>query len=50
MVVRCKAHRREPLVVSQEVLRGAEGVHEACKILFGEEADAKYAEYFASSA
>ncbi|HEX7671732.1 MAG TPA: FAD-dependent oxidoreductase, partial [Polyangiaceae bacterium] len=36
------------LVVSQAALSEAAGVHEACKILFGDEADAKYAEYFAS--
>jgi glycerol-3-phosphate dehydrogenase len=36
------------LVVSREKLRSAAGVHEACRILFGEEAEAKYAEYFAA--
>jgi glycerol-3-phosphate dehydrogenase len=36
------------LVVSREKLHEAAGVHEACRILFGEEADAKYAEYFAA--
>ena len=34
------------LVVSRQQLAEAAGVHEACRILFGDEADAKYAEYF----
>jgi glycerol-3-phosphate dehydrogenase len=37
------------LVVSHEALCRAEGVREACRILFGEEADAKYDEYFGAS-
>jgi glycerol-3-phosphate dehydrogenase len=36
------------LVVSRDELRTARGVREACAILFGDEADAKYDEYFAS--
>jgi glycerol-3-phosphate dehydrogenase len=35
------------LVVSHEALRRAAGVREACRILFGEDADRKYDEYFA---
>lgn len=35
------------LVVSAEALRKAAGVREACRILFGDEADRKYDEYFA---
>jgi glycerol-3-phosphate dehydrogenase len=35
------------LVVSHEALRRAAGVREACRILFGDEADRKYDEYFA---
>ena len=34
-------------VVRKEDLRNAPGLKEACAILFGEEAEAKYAEYFA---
>ncbi len=34
------------LVVRHEVIRDAEGLEEACRILFGEEAEARYAEYF----
>lgn len=36
------------LVVKHEDLLAAEGLKEACRILFGEEADAKYTEYFAT--
>ena len=35
------------LVVSQEQLREAAGLREACRILFGEEAEQKFDEYFA---
>jgi glycerol-3-phosphate dehydrogenase len=38
------------LVVPHEALRRASGVREACRILFGEEADRKYEEYFAERA
>jgi glycerol-3-phosphate dehydrogenase len=34
------------MVVSKEILRNAEGLEEACEILFGEEAKAKLEEYF----
>ncbi|MGA7983152.1 MAG: FAD-dependent oxidoreductase [Chromatiaceae bacterium] len=34
------------LVVGHEVIRDAEGLMEACQILFGDEAQAKYDEYF----
>ncbi len=34
------------LVVRQSDIRAAEGLHEACRILFGNEADKRYAEYF----
>ena len=37
------------LVVSQEELTQAAGLKAACRILFGDEADAKLAEYFAAS-
>jgi glycerol-3-phosphate dehydrogenase len=37
------------LVVSREDLRRARGVKEACRILFGDEADRKYDEYFGSA-
>jgi len=36
------------LVVSREQLKKAAGLHEACEILFGDQAAAKYAEYFAT--
>ena len=36
------------LVVRHERLRGLEGVREGCRILFGEDADARFAEYFGS--
>ncbi len=36
------------LVVSQHELRHAAGLPEACRILFGDDADARLAEYFAS--
>lgn len=36
------------LVVRPEVLRAAAGLREACRILFGDEADARLAEYLAS--
>jgi glycerol-3-phosphate dehydrogenase len=36
------------LVVSHDVLEHAAGVREACRILFGDRADEKYAEYFGS--
>jgi glycerol-3-phosphate dehydrogenase len=35
------------LVVSNAVLREAPGLREACRLLFGDEADARYDEYFA---
>jgi glycerol-3-phosphate dehydrogenase len=35
------------LVVSNAVLREAPGLREACRMLFGDEADARYDEYFA---
>jgi glycerol-3-phosphate dehydrogenase len=38
------------LVVSRDALLAAEGLREACGILFGAEADAKLAEYFAETA
>jgi glycerol-3-phosphate dehydrogenase len=38
------------LVVSQQTLLHAEGLRHACRIMFGEEADAKLAEYFAAVA
>jgi len=38
------------LVVSQDKLRESAGLREACRILFGDEADAKFAEYFAERA
>jgi glycerol-3-phosphate dehydrogenase len=34
------------LVVRREDIRRAAGLREACRILFGEEADARIAEYF----
>jgi glycerol-3-phosphate dehydrogenase len=34
------------LVVRREDIRRAAGLREACRILFGDEADAKMAEYF----
>jgi glycerol-3-phosphate dehydrogenase len=34
------------LVVRHEVIRDAEGLMEACQILFGDEAQARYDEYF----
>jgi glycerol-3-phosphate dehydrogenase len=37
------------LVVRREALREAAGLREACRILFGDEADAKLAEYFAEA-
>ncbi len=36
------------LVVSNEAVEAAPGLKEACKILFGDEADAKWEEYFRS--
>ena len=36
------------LVTSHEDLRAAAGLKQACRILFGDEADARYAEYFAT--
>ena len=38
------------LVISREELAGAPGLREACRILFGDEADARYDEYFAATA
>lgn len=35
------------LVVPEDELKQASGVHEACRILFGDEAEKKYREYFA---
>lgn len=37
------------LVVSDDDLGRAAGVHEACRLLFGDRADEKYAEYFGGS-
>jgi len=37
------------LVIHENALREAEGLHEACRLLFGADADARYAEYFRSS-
>ncbi len=37
------------LVVRREVIRDAPGLMEACRILFGEEAEARYSEYFAET-
>ncbi len=37
------------LVVTQKALRDAPGLHEACQLLFGEQAQARYDEYFASA-
>ena len=37
------------LVVRHEVIRDAEGLMEACEILFGDEAQARYDEYFGAS-
>jgi len=37
------------LVVRREVLRGSEGLREACRILFGAAADTRWAEYFADA-
>ena len=34
------------LVLSYEEIRDAAGIHEACRLLFGDEADKRYAEYF----
>jgi glycerol-3-phosphate dehydrogenase len=36
------------LVTRHEDLRAAAGIKEACRILFGDDADARYAEYFAT--
>lgn len=36
------------LVISREQLKNAAGLHEACAILFGDQAATKYAEYFAT--
>ena len=36
------------LVVTQQALREAPGLHEACELLFGSAAQARYDEYFAS--
>jgi glycerol-3-phosphate dehydrogenase len=38
------------LVVRKEVLRQAPGLREACRLLFGDEADARLEEYFAGEA
>jgi glycerol-3-phosphate dehydrogenase len=38
------------LVISERAIREAPGFHEACKILFDDEADAKIEEYFAEEA
>jgi glycerol-3-phosphate dehydrogenase len=38
------------LVISEREIREAPGFHEACKILFGDEAEAKIEEYFAEEA
>ena len=38
------------LVISRDVLRGAPGLREACGLLFGEAADVRYDEYFATGA
>ena len=38
------------LVVRREAIRAAPGLREACRILFGDEAEARIAEYFAESA
>ncbi len=37
------------LVVSREALRRAQGLRDACRMLFGDEADARLEEYFADS-
>jgi glycerol-3-phosphate dehydrogenase len=37
------------LVIAREALRDAPGLREACRLLFGAEADARYDEYFAAS-
>jgi glycerol-3-phosphate dehydrogenase len=34
------------LIEKKETIARAPGIREACKILFGEDADARYAEYF----
>ncbi len=34
------------LVLSYEEIREAEGIHEACRLLFGDEAQKRYDEYF----
>ncbi len=38
------------LVVTPQTLRDAPGLHEACGLLFGAEARARYDEYFADKA
>lgn len=38
------------LVISEREIREAPGFHEACRIMFGDEADAKIEEYFAEEA
>ncbi len=38
------------LVISESEIRAAPGFHEACKIMFGDEADAQIEEYFADEA
>ncbi len=42
----CGGGPRSPLVVRREDIRRAAGLREACRILFGDEADARRAEYF----
>ena len=37
------------LVISRDELRAAPGLREACRLLFGEEADARFDEYFAQT-
>ena len=38
------------LVVTQQALREAPGLHEACELLFGSAAQERYDEYFAGKA
>ena len=35
------------LVIRRELLKTAEGVHAGCRMLFGDDAAARHAEYFA---
>jgi glycerol-3-phosphate dehydrogenase len=37
------------LVIKREHLRDAPGLREACRLLFGDDADARYDEYFADA-